>query len=327
VRLLRALGEMMAHAEAENARVEILYEDNHVLCAVKPRGVLSQADQTGGPDMLTILKRYLKEKYGKPGDVYLGLVHRLDRPVGGVMAFARTSKAAGRLSDQIRERSVRKTYFAVVYGLLPLGIPAAIDTMIYKDRGGNRVRVQDCAGFTAGQGSPGGDSDTAGQNSPGGAARPNAPIDPNRAILTYEAVAADEAGGCSLVRVRLVTGRPHQIRAQFAHIGHPVLGDRKYGNTGESGGVGGGIGGGVRGGGGLAVRGGAAARRESAERLTWRQEVKLPWPALWAASLEFSHPVGRERVRLFAPPPGESPWNGFPAKCYQQLQQMSNMKV
>ena len=98
--------------------VKILYEDNHIIVAVKPSGVLSQSDGSNAPDMLTILKAYIKEKYQKPGDVYLGLVHRLDRPVSGVMVFARTSKAASRLSEQIRQRKVDKIYRCVVDGIL-----------------------------------------------------------------------------------------------------------------------------------------------------------------------------------------------------------------
>ena len=98
--------------------VKVLYEDNHLIVAIKPAGVLSQSDGSNAPDMLTILKAYIKEKYQKPGEVYLGLVHRLDRPVSGVMVFARTSKAASRLSEQIRTRRVEKIYRCVVNGVL-----------------------------------------------------------------------------------------------------------------------------------------------------------------------------------------------------------------
>ena len=90
--------------------VKVLFEDNHIIVAIKPAGVLSQSDGSSAPDMLTILKAYIKEEYSKPGEVYLGLVHRLDRPVSGVMVFARTSKAASRLSEQIRTRKVEKIY-------------------------------------------------------------------------------------------------------------------------------------------------------------------------------------------------------------------------
>jgi 23S rRNA pseudouridine1911/1915/1917 synthase len=96
--------------------VKVLYEDNHLLVVEKPVNMLTQGDATGDADLLSVLKQYIKEKYNKPGNVYLGLVHRLDRPVGGVMVFARTSKAASRLSDQVRRGSFGKVYLAVVQG-------------------------------------------------------------------------------------------------------------------------------------------------------------------------------------------------------------------
>ena len=96
--------------------LKVIYEDNHIIVVEKPVNIPSQADKTGDVDMLTIIKEYLKEKYKKPGNVYLGLVHRLDRPVGGVMVFAKTSKAASRLSEQVREKVFEKTYLVVVNG-------------------------------------------------------------------------------------------------------------------------------------------------------------------------------------------------------------------
>ncbi len=96
--------------------LKIIYEDNHIIVVEKIPNIASQADKTGDIDMLSLIKQYLKEKYNKPGKVYLGLVHRLDRPVGGVMVFAKTSKAASRLSEQVREKSLKKTYLAVVDG-------------------------------------------------------------------------------------------------------------------------------------------------------------------------------------------------------------------
>ena len=97
-------------------KLKVIYEDNHIIVVEKQTNIPSQADKTEDLDMLTIIKKYLKEKYNKPGNVYLGLVHRLDRPVGGVMVFARTSKAASRLSNDVRERNIKKTYLAVVNG-------------------------------------------------------------------------------------------------------------------------------------------------------------------------------------------------------------------
>ena len=98
------------------SNLEILYEDNHIIVVFKPINILSQGDITGDMDMLTIIKGYIKEKYNKPGNVYLGLVHRLDRVTSGVMVFAKTSKAASRLSDEIRNNKIKKNYFAIIHG-------------------------------------------------------------------------------------------------------------------------------------------------------------------------------------------------------------------
>lgn len=269
--------------------IDILYEDNHVICAVKPPGILSQADSTGDSDMLSLLKRYIKARYGKPGNVYLGLVHRLDRPVGGIMAFARTSKAAARLSEQIRERRVRKTYIAAVRGATPLGAPVRLEHIITKDAGANMVTVRNCPGGAPGMGpfsAPGGAErrdgsgeqdmnslgasggagrrDVGGRRMSGdsgaGARRGGAPgaglpdsalsgaapsnailsggdprgaaLPENVAALVYETLEYAAADDMSLVEISLITGRPHQIRAQFAFVGHPVAGDRKYGRDG-----------------------------------------------------------------------------------------------
>ncbi len=178
--------------------VKILYEDNHLIVAVKPAGVLSQSDGSDAPDMLTILKAYIKDKYSKPGEVYLGLVHRLDRPVSGVMVFARTSKAASRLSEQIRTRRVEKFYRAVVQGRLEG--TGSLENYILKDPSANKVTVYD-------------------REVPGA----------KHAVLEYRSVRASDDR--SLIEIRLGTGRAHQIRAQFANAGHPLLGDRRYGNT------------------------------------------------------------------------------------------------
>ena len=176
--------------------IKILYEDNHLIVCIKPAGVLSQSDGSDAPDMLTILKRYIKEKYEKPGEVYLGLVHRLDRPVSGVMVFARTSKAASRLSEQIRSRKVEKLYRCVVNGVLEGS--GRLENYISKDEGRNIVTVSDT-------------------EKPGYKA----------SYLDYRAVSSKD--GVTLVEVKLGTGRSHQIRSQMAHGGHPLLGDQKYG--------------------------------------------------------------------------------------------------
>ena len=156
-------------------------------------GVLSQGDGSKSPDMLTILKAYIKEKYQKPGEVYLGLVHRLDRPVSGVMVFARTSKAASRLSEQIRTRKVEKLYRCVVSGVLEG--EGRLENYISKDDDRNIVTVSDTEkpGFKA-------------------------------SYLDYKALASKD--GVTLVEVKLGTGRSHQIRAQMAHKGYPLIGDQ-----------------------------------------------------------------------------------------------------
>ena len=179
--------------------MDVFYEDNHIIVALKPAGVLSQADSSGAPDMLTLLKDYIKAKYNKPGNVYLGLVHRLDRPVSGVMVFARTSKAASRLSEQVRTHKVDKEYLAVVTGT-PVQPRGRLVSYIAKNSDTNTVTVYDREVSGA-----------------------------KYAELEYEVCSSKE--GLSLVSVRLKTGRPHQIRAQFAHIGHPLYGDSKYGKA------------------------------------------------------------------------------------------------
>ena len=148
--------------------------------------------------MLTILKAYIKEKYSKPGEVYLGLVHRLDRPVSGVMVFARTSKAASRLSEQIRTRKVEKIYRCVVKGVLEGS--GRLENFIFKDESRNMVTVSDIE-------------------------RPGY----KTSYLDYKALASKD--GLTLVEVKLGTGRSHQIRAQMAHAGYPLFADQKYGEA------------------------------------------------------------------------------------------------
>ena len=177
--------------------IRIIYEDNHLLVVEKPVNILSQADETGDPDMLTLLKQDIKLRYNKPGEVYLGLVHRLDRPVGGVMVFARTSKAASRLSDQIRRRVFKKTYLAVVHGKLPAS-SGKLQHYLAKNEKTNMVKVVE---------------------------RDHAKA--MEAVLDYEVLGMTD--DLSLVKINLHTGRPHQIRVQFSAIGNPLYGDQKYG--------------------------------------------------------------------------------------------------
>ncbi|MFH0857757.1 MAG: RNA pseudouridine synthase [Candidatus Magasanikbacteria bacterium] len=177
--------------------VEVLYEDNHLIAVWKPAGMLVQGDETGDTCLMDEVKQYLKEKYNKPGNVFLGLLHRLDRPVSGIVLFAKTSKGASRLSEQIRNHTVKKVYHALVTGNPPK--KGTLVHYILKDEKKNTVTVFDEPKKEA-----------------------------LRAELEYTVLETDEKH--SLVEVHLITGRPHQIRAQFSHIGHPLLGDTKYGS-------------------------------------------------------------------------------------------------
>ena len=179
--------------------LKVLYEDNHIIAVEKEPNIPSQADKTEDLDMLTIIKKYLKEKYNKPGNVYLGLVHRLDRPVGGVMIFAKTSKSASRLSNQVREKIFKKKYLAVVDGKFEHK-EGTLEDYLYKDERNNMSKVVKPE-------------------------KKNAKF----AKLDYEVLAYNEAKKLSLVKVNLHTGRHHQIRVQFSSRKHPLVGDVKYG--------------------------------------------------------------------------------------------------
>ena len=181
--------------------LEILFEDNHIIVCVKKAGILSQAGSLDMPDMLTLLKAYIKEKYQKPGNVFLGLVHRLDLNVGGVMVFARTSKAAKRLSQQIRNQQFNKQYFAVVNGDSgSLNKPVMLENYIKKDQNERKAIISD-------------------------------DINDQYAKLVYETLEKTTVNGqvLSLVNIELITGRFHQIRVQLAHQDLPLYGDNKYG--------------------------------------------------------------------------------------------------
>lgn len=177
--------------------LEILFEDNHCLVVNKPAGLLSQGDVTGERTLLDEARAYLKETYAKPGNVFIGLVHRIDRPTSGVVLLARTSKAASRLSEQFREGTIGKTYLAVVEGSCPTDEGEWTDTLL-KDDQQNVVAIVP-------EGTPGGRLGT----------------------LAYRVV--DRAPGRALLEIRPRTGRAHQIRVQLSGRGLPIVGDRKYG--------------------------------------------------------------------------------------------------
>lgn len=214
--------------------INILYEDNHLLVVEKPINVLVQADDTKDKDLLTLLKEYLKEKYKKPGNVYLGLIHRLDRVVGGVMVFAKTSKAAGRLSKQVQSHELKKTYYAVVCGNLKGN--GHIENYLLKNAKTNTSYV-----------------DKKGK----------------LAILDYEVVDCRE--NLTLVKIDLKTGRHHQIRVKFSHIGYPLYGDAKYNSNYKKG-----------------------------------EQI-----ALFAKELSFYHPVTKERMTFHLDLPHRYPYHLF----------------
>lgn len=180
--------------------ISIIYEDNHLLVVKKPINVPVQQDRSRDKDLLTILKEDIKVRYRKPGNVYLGLVHRLDRPVGGVMVFAKTSKAASRLSDVIRRNKLNRTYLAIVRGI-PQQKNGKLVNYLYKDRRKNHVHVVR-------------------NHHPQG----------KKAILSYEVIHSNHQHQLSILSVRLHTGRSHQIRVQLAEFGYPIFGDQKYGS-------------------------------------------------------------------------------------------------
>lgn len=219
--------------------IPIIYEDNHLLVIDKPAGVLSQEDHTGDPDVLNLCKAYIKKKYNKPGNVYLGLVHRLDRPVSGVMVLAKTSKAASRLSYQIRKRTINKTYWALVEGQTP--VFGEMVHFIEKDNRSNTVKAY---------------------KSPKGKAK--------ESRLKFITVKTND--NFSVIEVDLITGRPHQIRVQFAKEGYPLWGDHKYGDL---------------------------------------QTARGKDIALRAVKLELEHPTTKELMILKAPKPTGQPWNMF----------------
>ena len=181
----------------ENYQPEILYEDNHILVVLKEQNLASCPDESGDENLLDLLKDYLKRTYEKPGNVYLGLVNRLDRPTGGVMVFAKTSKAAGRLAEQMKTGDFEKRYLTVLNGA-PSPESGKLVNYLKKNTINNMV-------YLSTEGTDGA----------------------KYAALDYRVL--EKRGGLALTEVKLHTGRSHQIRVQFAGIAHPVYGDMRYG--------------------------------------------------------------------------------------------------
>ena len=223
----------------------ILYEDNQIIVVIKPQNVPTQADDSNDKDMLSMVKDYIKQKYNKPGEAFIGLVHRLDRPTGGIMVFARNSKAANRLTEQFKTHSVEKVYYAIANGVVKVRTQRLVN-YLKKDTKENIVKIV-----------------------------PMSETGAKKAELVYNYLADD--GKQSLLEVKILTGRSHQIRLQLANIGHSLVGDVKYGK--EKG-----------------------------------MTSKL---GLWAGKLAFDHPTTKERMVFMAcPDQNVLPWKNFRMEKY-----------
>ncbi len=229
--------------------LEVLYEDNHCLAVNKPAGVPSQEDESGSESLVDLVARYLRERYAKPGNVYVGLLHRLDRPTSGVILLARTSKAAGRLSAQFRAGSIEKVYWAIVEGVPAQAGGVWIDRL-EKDRRINRSRI-------LGEGDPEG----------------------KEARVAFRVL--ERAEGVTKLELRPGTGRSHQLRAQLAGRGLPIVGDSRYG---------------------------AKSRIVASDG---RGRI-----GLHARELHFMHPTRGEAIAIVAPEPADwpEPLTGGPAR-------------
>ena len=181
--------------------MKIIFEDNHIIVVEKQTNIPVQSDSSKDMSLLEEVKAYLKVKYNKPGNVYLGLVHRLDRPVGGVMVFAKTSKAASRLSEQIRKNEFQKIYIAIVNGKLDKEKDILENYLLKSKKTNTSAVVEDNTG--------------------------------KYAKLEYELIEYNAKENLSLLKIKLHTGRHHQIRVQLANIGHSIYGDQRYGRLQE----------------------------------------------------------------------------------------------
>lgn len=220
--------------------LDILFEDNHLLAVNKPCGLLVQGDATGDRPLVEIAKDYIGERYKKPGAVFLGVVHRLDRPVSGVVVLARTSKSLERMNALFRNKATRKTYWALVRNK-PSYESGTLVHWLIKDEERNKTTAYK-------------------REHPDG----------QRSELSYHLLAS--SGGCHLLEVTPVTGRPHQIRVQLSSIGCSIIGDLKYGDTAPN------------------------------------NDASI---CLHARQLEFVHPVKKDPVIITAGPPENNLWQGF----------------
>ncbi len=225
-------------------KLNVLYEDNQIIVVLKPQNVPTMADESGDLDLLTMVKAYIKEKYNKTGEAFVGLVHRLDRPTGGIMVFARNSKAAKRLCEQFATHDVEKTYYCITEGVVKQKSQNLVN-YVKKNEKENIVKVV-----------PMGESGA------------------KKAELVYKELKNN--GKNSLLEVKILTGRSHQIRLQLSNIGYPLVGDVKYGKqTGRTGNLG-----------------------------------------LWAGKLSFVHPTTKEKLTFLACPEDKLPWNKFEMAKY-----------
>jgi len=229
-----------ASESKEQVDLAVVFEDNHIIVVIKPQNVPCCPDETKDLDLLTQIKEHIKISESKQGGVYCGLVHRLDRVTGGVMVYAKTSKAAARLSEQIKDGTFEKTYLAVVVGE-PKHRQAQLVDYLYKNEAKNTVSVV-----------------------------PFATTGAKRAELNYKVINIQKQ--VSLISVKLVTGRSHQIRVQMANIGNPIFGDAKYGGD----------------------------------------KLGKGWNiALWAQELRFVHPTTGDVMKFVVNPPETVPWTSF----------------
>jgi 23S rRNA pseudouridine1911/1915/1917 synthase len=226
-------------------KLTVLYEDNQIVVVIKPQNIPTMADESKDEDMLSLVKAYIKEKYNKPGDAFIGLVHRLDRPTGGIMVFARNSKSASRLSAAFQTHEVEKTYYAIVNGVVKQKT-GHLTNYLKKDEKENIVKIV-----------------------------PMSENGAKKAELVYNYL--EDNGKESLLEVKILTGRSHQIRLQLSNVGHSLVGDVKYG----------------------------------------KEKGRTSNLGLWAGKLSFVHPTTKEKMVFIASPDQSvSPWNKFNMEKY-----------